>query len=345
MTAEQLNDLNAILNASGWAINREMRFSMKRARGFAKCVALPRWPFVAALVVACALETLAGASGLDAERIGVCSWSFQKPIRDVSARMEQAGVRGIHLALGPFVAPDERHGAKAAADDWDFVKAQVKSGKWKLFSTMIAFPQEDYSTLASIRKTGGIVPDADWPKNQEIVRKAVALSKELEAPYLSLHAGFLDATDAKALSTFVARVSWMRDECRKAGLELILESGQETAAELVDFLKSVPGVGVNFDPANMILYGKGCPMAAIDRLLPHIRQVHIKDAVASAKHDEWGAEVPWGEGEVGGRAFVEKLLKLGYRGNFAIEREGGEQRTEDILQAVKLLREFPVRPR
>ena len=34
-------DLGAILNACGWAINRPMRFSMKRARGFTKCAPDP----------------------------------------------------------------------------------------------------------------------------------------------------------------------------------------------------------------------------------------------------------------------------------------------------------------
>ena len=36
-------DLGAILNASGWAVNREIRFSMKRARGFTKCAPNPLW--------------------------------------------------------------------------------------------------------------------------------------------------------------------------------------------------------------------------------------------------------------------------------------------------------------
>ena len=36
-------DLGAILNAGGWAVNRQMRFSMKRARGFTKCAKTSEW--------------------------------------------------------------------------------------------------------------------------------------------------------------------------------------------------------------------------------------------------------------------------------------------------------------
>ena len=130
----------------------------------------------------------------------------------------------------------------------------------------------------------------------------------------------------------------MRDECRKYGVTLILESGQETAEDLAAFLPRVPGVFINFDPANMILYGKGKPRAALRVLYPWIRQVHVKDARETKVPGTWGEEVPWGEGEVGGEAFLADLEALGYRGNYVVEREGGDDRPGDIRRAVRALR-------
>ena len=272
------------------------------------------------------------------ERIGVCSWSFAEPLADVARDMEAMDVRGIQLAVGPFIAADGRHGEAETAEAWQQVKARQASGRWNIMSTMIAFPQEDYTTLESIRKTGGIVPNACWPKNKAIFAKAVELSAELKVKYLSCHAGFLDLNDTGAYKTFCERLTWMRDTCAKAGIMLLLESGQETADHLVRLMKAVPGIGINFDPANMILYGKGRPMEAMVTLMPWIRQIHVKDAVETKVPGTWGTEVPWGEGEAGGRAFVAKMHALGYTGNFVIEREGGNRRAEDIALAARRLK-------
>lgn len=280
-----------------------------------------------------------GVSSVPAERIGVCSWSYQKPLAEVADGMRAAGVKGVHLALGPFIAPDERHGAAEGPEALAAVKARIASGEWVLMSTMIGFPQEDYSTLESIRRTGGIVPDEHWESNRRLFSAAAKLSKELGSPYLSTHAGFLDEENPEAYAKFVQRVTWMRDECARCGVKLLLESGQETAEDLERFLKVVPGVGINFDPANMILYGKGAPIAALDRLMPWIRQIHVKDALFTKTPGTWGEEVPWGDGAVGGKAFVSALLSRGYTGNFVVEREGGANRAGDIALAVSRLME------
>ena len=251
--------------------------------------------------------------------------------------MEKAGVKGIHLALGPFIAPDERHGAAEGAEAWAFVKGKVASGEWNLMSTMIGFVGEDYTTLETIRETGGIVPDRHWEANKAIVTKGAQLTQELGCRYMSGHAGFLDESDALALAKYVARVRWMRDECAKYGVTLILESGQETAEELSKFMPLVPGVGINFDPANMVLYAKGRPMEALKLLYPWIRQVHVKDACETKVPGTWGTEVPWGEGEVGGKLFLAELESLGYKGNYVVERESGTNRIGDINRAIVLL--------
>ena len=271
------------------------------------------------------------------ERVGVCSWSWRKPMKEVAAEMARADVKGIHLALGPFIAPDERHGAAEGAEALRFVKEKIASGEWVLMATMVGMVGEDYSTLETIRKTGGIVPDRHWEANRLIVTKGARLTRELGCKYMSTHAGFLDESDPKAYATFVERVTWMRDECAKYGVTLILESGQETAADLAAFMAKVPGVYINFDPANMILYGKGRPLEAVRVLAPWIRQVHVKDAKFTKTPGTWGEETPWGEGEVGGAAFLAELDRMGFKGNFVVEREGGDDRAGDIRLALERL--------
>ena len=272
------------------------------------------------------------------ERVGVCSWSWHADMKEVAAQMEKSGVRGIHLALGPFIAPDGRHGGAESAETWAFVKGKVAKGEWVVMSTMIGMVGEDYTTLATIRKTGGIVPDATWEQNKKIVTRGAQLTQELGCKFMSTHAGFLDEADPKAFKKYVERVSWMRDESRKYGVTLILESGQETAEDLAAFMPKVPGVGINFDPANMILYAKGKPLDAVKVLYPWIKQVHVKDACETKEPGTWGTEVPWGEGEVGGDGFIAALEALGYKGNYVVEREGGDKRVAEINQAIDELK-------
>ena len=123
------------------------------------------------------------------------------------------------------------------------------------------------------------------------------------------------------------------------GIALGLETGQETADVLSEFLRLLakPNLGVNFDPANMLLYDKGNPIEALRQLGPWIRQVHIKDARRTRVAGTWGEEVIAGTGEVDWPAFFEALAQAGFQGNLCIEREAGNQRVADIRSARELV--------
>lgn len=274
-----------------------------------------------------------------ADRLGVCSWSFRLPLDGVAAEMKKMGLKRIHLALQPFLEGESRHGAAEGAGAWEKVKERFASGEWVLSATMIGFPQEDYTTLGSIMKTGGVVPDDVWESNKKIVKAGAKLSAELKSPMLTLHAG-TPAADAASKQKFADRVKFVVDTCGEAGVGVAFETGQETAEELAEFLQKMPGVGVNFDPANMILYDKGDPVAAVKILAPWIRHIHIKDAKRTTKPGEWGTEVPWGDGEVNPSAFFTALKDAGYTGAFAIEREAGDNRVADIALAATRYREI-----
>lgn len=276
---------------------------------------------------------------IDENRVGVCSWSFGQPLDQVAAAMEELGVNLINLALQPFLGGD-RHGARETSVACDMVRQRIKSGEWKVSSTMISFTHEDYTSPQSIRRTGGVMPDVHWPDVLETTRCASELTAELGVPFMLMHAGHLDWDDAIGAEKFVDRVTRLAEVCVSSGVTLLLETGQETADDLVRLMPLVPSVGINFDPGNMIDGNRGDPCVAVQKLMPWIRHVHIKDSLRPISSDVWGTEVPWGEGDVDTERFLRTLDGLGYAGDFAVERESGDDRVGDIGRAVKSLRAF-----
>ena len=144
---------------------------------------------------------------------------------------------------------------------------------------------------------------------------------------------------AKAL---IERTKMLADKADEYNITLLMETGQESADELRYFLEKLhhPALGVNFDPANMILYGKGNPVEAVGILGPWIKHVHIKDALQTKTPGAWGSEVVWGTGEVGADKFLRALKSAGFAGALAVEREAGDDRLGDIKIAVSKLIDF-----
>ncbi|RYG65740.1 DUF559 domain-containing protein [bacterium] len=137
-----------------------------------------------------------------------------------------------------------------------------------------------------------------------------------------------------------ATVTGICDDLGARGQSFSLETGQETAKTLQRFLSDValPNLRVNFDPANMILYGNDQPIEALDLLAPYIIGVHCKDGLWPTETDQLGEEVPFGEGQVNAKAWLEKLIATGYTGPLTIEREiSGDAQKRDIAAAINLI--------
>jgi len=265
--------------------------------------------------------------------VGICSWSLQRDIAGVAEAMNRLGIGHVHLAVRP-----------AVGEKGDDYLAAVQEQSWTISSTMIDFPQEDYSTLESIKITGGIGPDEYWEQNRKLFLDVVEVTGELGVEYLSMHAGFIDLSSAEYSRKFFDRIRHLADAAARNQIMLLLETGQESADELREFLEKLnhPAVGVNFDPANMILYDKGEPIEAVRVLKSWIKHIHIKDAIRTKQAGTWGAEVPWGQGEVGADAFLRALEEIGFDGALAIEREAGDDRFGDVRLAVERLSGFRV---
>ena len=260
--------------------------------------------------------------------IGVCTWSLGNDFEKIGQIREQTGLEHLHLALSP-----------ALAEDGQTYLAKVSEQNWQISAAMIDFEQEDYSSLESIRTTGGIVPEDCWEKNRQKVFDAIGITNQLGVKFLTCHFGFIDQTDAEYQRRFTEKVRLLADVAGEKSVMLLMETGQENAGELREFLEKInhPALGVNFDPANMILYEKGDPIKAVGILGPWIKHVHIKDAIATKKTGTWGTEVAWGDGEVRSDEFLAALKAIGFTGALAIEREAGDRRLEDIIKAAEML--------
>jgi sugar phosphate isomerase/epimerase len=134
----------------------------------------------------------------------------------------------------------------------------------------------------------------------------------------------------------LARIRAIRDRLAGYDIRVALETGQESAETLASVLREVERIGVNFDPANMILYGMGDPVAALRSLLPRVWQVHVKDALPAVTPGEWGREVPAGQGAVDWRRFLNVLRAQPV--DLVIEREAGDAREADVRTAAGLVR-------
>ncbi|HUS34865.1 MAG TPA: sugar phosphate isomerase/epimerase family protein [Verrucomicrobiae bacterium] len=270
-------------------------------------------------------------------KLAICSWSLQPDSPEaLLAKVKEIGIPRLQIALDPF-----RENPAVWNKFHDLARAQGVTCVSGMFGTL----GEDYTTMDSIRKTGGVVPDETWPKNWENIQATAKLAKQMGLRLVTFHAGFLPHEESDPdFQKLLERISNIADLFAQHGLDLGFETGQEEAGTLKTFLQKLgrKNVGVNFDPANMILYDKGNPIEALRTLGPWLKQCHIKDGNKTKKPGDWGEEIPAGTGQVDWKAFFRTLQELRYEGWCCIEREAGTQRVEDIRTARKMVESLEV---
>jgi sugar phosphate isomerase/epimerase len=175
-------------------------------------------------------------------------------------------------------------------------------------------------------------------------------ARMMDIGVVALHLGFVPEDVSDPLYPEIIQVAReLCDHVKENGQCLHLETGQETADALLRFIGDV-GRGnlfINFDPANMILYGSGEPIEALRKVGAYVRSVHCKDGKwAQRPGEEWGQEVPLGEGDVGMENYLRTLADIGYRGPLTVEREipqDPERQKAEIGHAIRLLTELKER--
>jgi sugar phosphate isomerase/epimerase len=272
---------------------------------------------------------------LEPLEIGLMFWAKE------NARETLQDVKSYGVRTGQLGFPGELDLA-GKAEPWSDA---LKSEQFTATTAVCSYVGEDYADIPTVQRTVGLVPAAT--RQERVARtKAVAdVAAKLQIKSVACHIGFVPHDRNAALYTEIRDVARdICDHCAKHGQAFTLETGQEPAAVLLQFIHDVdrPNLKINFDPANMILYGTGDPIEALGVLKDHVLSVHCKDGdwPPQGKPGALGTERPLGEGAVGMPRFIEKLKEIGYTGVLSVEREELDQakRAADVRSAVALLK-------
>jgi len=257
--------------------------------------------------------------------------------KDLGTRLEGASQLGIPSAQ--ILAPPLEEQALEQAIQ---LKSKFKQANIEITVVFCGFEGESYQDIPTVKKTVGLVPKETREQRLSHAKKISDFTSLLQVQAVGMHIGFIpeDTSDPDYMELVKITQEYC-DYCRQNDQRVHLETGQETAEILHSFLKDVnrENLAVNFDPANMILYGSGEPLPALELVGEYVQSVHCKDAKWSSQPQvEWGLETPLGEGDVHFEKFLSTLQNLGYKGPLTIEREiSGAEQLQDIAKGVELL--------
>ncbi len=253
--------------------------------------------------------------------------------------IQQVGVPTIQLHTP--------HAESRTAATAQRLRDQLQRFGVELTAVFGGFEGESYADIPTVGRTIGLVPPATRQARLQEMFEISDFTKLMGCDTVALHIGVVphDRGDADR-QDIVAVTRQLCQHCQNNGQYLHLETGQETAEDLIAFIEDVgfDNLRINFDPANMILYGMGQPLEALRQLARYVRSVHCKDATWSDQPGiTWGQEVPLGEGAVDIKAYLQTLAEIGYSGPLTIEREipqDPERQLREISNAVELLRKY-----
>jgi sugar phosphate isomerase/epimerase len=277
-------------------------------------------------------------SGLKAWETGVMFWAGDPPaqtlstLREIGFRCGQIGVPG-NLEITPRVV-----------QEW---KKALAEAHFTVYTAFAAFEGESYADIPTVQRTVGFIPEVTREVREQRMLEVSDFAAQLSIPSIATHVGFVP--EAANDPNYLAVREMVRRVCDHAVSHqqtFALETGQERAEVLLEFLLDVNrrNLGINFDPANMILYGTGDPVASLAIVGQHVVSVHCKDGdwPPAGVPGALGAERPLGKGSVDLKAFLTGLKKIGYRGPLTIEREAHdkEERLRDLTEGRQLLEEL-----
>jgi len=206
------------------------------------------------------------------------------------------------------------------------------------------FDGESYADIPTVERTIGLVPPETRAARLKEMKEIADFARLLGCDVVGLHIGVVPHdVKSKEYADVIDITRQLCDHAAKNEQAIHLETGQETADALLQFIGDTQrqNLFINFDPANMILYGTGEPIEALRKVGKYVRSVHCKDATWSDSPGvTWGAEVPLGKGQVNIALYLQTLKEIGYSGPLTIEREipqEPERQKAEIQHAAELL--------
>ena len=271
--------------------------------------------------------------------IGVIIDSFRTDTASAVKKAAAVGAQGIQVyATRGEMSPENLVGGKRS----DFKKLVADNG------LVISALCGDLG--------GGFGNRDENPERVEKSKRIIELAKELGTDVVTTHIGVVPQDSNHE------RYKIMQEACFELSrfadsldAHFAIETGPETSAVLKGFLDSLgsTGVGVNLDPANLVMVTGDDPAGAVYNLRDYIVHTHAKDGKQLYYKDPeivYGLvkdslvtgpsflEVPLGEGSVDWNKYLAALEDIGYKGFLTIEREVGDNPEKDIITAVDFLK-------
>lgn len=191
--------------------------------------------------------------------------------------------------------------------------------------------------------TVGLVPPSLREERAEIVKRGADFASLLGVDRIITHLGFVpeDMHDEN-YTQLIPVLQDIARYCEELGLDFLFETGQETPVTLLRTIEDIgyDNIGINLDPANLILYGKGNPVDSLYVFGKYVRGVHVKDGVYPTDGSNLGQERSIGKGHVDFPLLLRRLKELGYTGSLVIECELAENRSNHIQEARALLQDW-----
>lgn len=223
----------------------------------------------------------------------------------------------------------------------EMVKAAVKETGFKISALWAGWDGPAEWNFQYGPSTIGLVPAPYRESRVKAMKMASDFAEKIGVNKVVTHVGFIPENPDHP--DFTGVVGALRDFCgymKKKGQYFLFETGQETPVTMLRTIQAIgsDNLGVNFDTANLILYGKANTLDALDTIGTYVMETHIKDGFYPTDGMSLGKEVAAGEGKANLPAVIKKLTELGYKGTYTIEREiSGDQQVADIIKARDLL--------
>ncbi len=224
----------------------------------------------------------------------------------------------------------------------DALRCESEQRRIRLSSLWAGWPGPKVWNLVDGPETLGLVPRPYRAERIAALKQAVDFASRAGLPAIVTHLGFLPEEPRNPLfHETVEAVKTIAEYAGERGVEFWFETGQETPVTMLRLIQAVgtSNLGINLDTGNLILYGRGHPIDALDVFGPHVKGIHAKDAFFPTDPMKLGREVKVGTGRVRFPELIQRLKEIGYPGDYIIEREiSGEQQKKDIEETIRYLK-------
>lgn len=278
--------------------------------------------------------------------IGIIADMLQLPYRESIEACKKLGAQGVQLyAVEGELAPENM-----TTESLNEKNAILRDNGLKV------------SALCGDLGGHGFTRADENPKKIEKSKRIVDLALKMDTNIVTTHIGVVPHDEnCDTYKILREACNELANYAHSVGAFFAIETGPEPADRLKKFLDSLDtnGVGVNLDPANLVMVTDDDPVKAVYTLKDYIVHTHAKDGVMLEKTDpqivydffaeggigdlnlaRYFLETPLGEGNVDFANYLKALEDIGYTGYLTVERECGEDRFGDIEKAVNFLKKF-----